>query len=319
MADRKIISIITPCYNEEDNVTACYEAVRRLFEAELAEYDYEHIFSDNCSTDRTVELLKGLAEKDARVKVIVNSRNYGAFHSLFNALMSSRGDAAVAMLAADLQDPPELIADFVNRWAQGYEVVYGVKAKREEGWLLRSVRRAYYRLVSRLSNIDIPPDVSEFQLVDRRVVEALREFEDYYPYVRGMIANCGFRSTGVEYTWKARQRGHTKTSLYRLIDQGLNGLISSTNVPMRLCMFAGFFLSVISILTALVHFFVTVFYRLLTSRPVAPPGVPTLIVAIFFFGGVQLFFLGVLGEYISAIHFQVRKRPLVIERERINF
>ena len=180
---------------------------------------------------------------------------------------------------------------------------------------MRSVRRIYYRLVRRMANIDIPVDVGEFQLVDRKVVEALCRCDDYYPYVRGMIAACGFRSTGVPYTWKARRRGLSSNRLYDLVDQGLNGLISFSNVPLRLCMFVGFLVSMLSFLYGLVALVLNLVYY----RELAPPGVPTLIVALFFFFGFQLLLFGLLGEYISAIHSQVRKRPLVVERERINF
>jgi hypothetical protein len=193
--------------------------------------------------------------------------------------------------------------------------VYGIRANREEGLIMRTTRRAYYRLVRRFAEIDIPPDAGEFQLVDRKVVEQLRKVEDYYPYIRGLIANCGFRRVGVPYTWKARRKGFSKNRLYHLFDQGLNGLISFTNVPMRLCLLAGMTISFLSTVVAVLSAAVNLFY----FRRLAPPGIPTLIVAVFFFGGVQLFFLGVLGEYLSAIHGQVRKRPMVIERERMNF
>lgn len=312
---RKVISIITPCYNEADNVDDCYAAVRGLFSGELAAYDYEHIFADNASTDATPEILRRLATEDKHVRVILNARNFGPFRSDFNALLSTRGDAVMVFFAADQQDPPEVIPEMVRQWEAGFEVVYGIRANREEGLIMRSTRRAYYRVVRRFADIDIPSDAGEFQLVDRKIVEQLRKVEDYYPYIRGLIANCGFRRVGVPYTWKARRRGLSKNRLYHLFDQGLNGLISFTNVPMRLCLLAGMTISALSTLTAVVSAAINLLY----FRRLAPPGIPTLIVAVFFFGGVQLFFLGVLGEYLSATHGQVRRRPLVIERERINF
>jgi polyisoprenyl-phosphate glycosyltransferase len=312
---RKLISIVTPCYNEQDNVSDCYEAVRRVFEQDLLEYDFEHLFCDNASKDRTPEVLRQLAARDPRVKVIYNARNFGPFCSTFNGLLNTRGDAVVVLLAADLQDPPEVIPEFVRRWEAGYQIVYGVRTVREEGLLLRGVRKLYYRTVSKFAHIDIPPDVGEFQLVDRAIVEALRRFDDYYPYIRGMIASCGFQAVGVEYVWRARKKGLSKNRLYHLIDQGLNGLISFTRVPMRLCLLLGFALSGLSILYALFSLVVHLFLSGFT----APPGVPTLIVAVFLFSGIQLFFFGILGEYIAAIHSQVRRRPLVIERGRLNF
>lgn len=312
---RKLVSVITPCFNEANNAETCWETVRNIFERELPDYDLEHIFADNASTDGTADVLRRMAAADTRVKVILNARNFGPFASLFNGILASSGDAVIAFLPADLQDPPELIPEMVRAWRDGYEVVFGIRAQREESRLLAGVRRLYYYLVNRWSNIPIPRDAGEFQLIDRRVVHALRQFDDYYPYVRGMIAACGFRSKGIEYTWRARQRGVSSNNAYRLVDQALNGLISTSNVPMRLCLIAGICIASISIMAALVHLVLNiVFYQLF-----APPGIPTLIVALFFFAGVQLFFLGVLGEYISAIHSQVRSRPLVIERERLNF
>lgn len=312
---RKLISVVTPVWNEELNVRDCYEAVRALFAADLREYDYEHIFSDNASTDGTVAILRELAAADPHVRVILNARNFGPSRSVFNALLATGGDAVVPLLAVDLQDPPAVIVQFVRLWEQGHEVVNGVRANREEGVVMRNIRKAYYRLVNRFADIHIPPDVGEFQLIDRVVVEALRKCDDYYPYIRGLVAGCGFRSTGVPFTWRARRKGMSKNRLYHLIDHALNGLISFTNIPMRLCLLFGLVLAALSFAFALVVFVGNLIY----FRRFAPPGIPTLIVAIFFFAGVQLFFFGVLGEYISAIHFQVRKRPLVVERERINF
>ena len=315
MAERRLVSVVTPCYNEEMNVRECRDTVREIFLRELPGYDYEHVFCDNASTDATLAVLRELAAEDPNVRVIANARNFGPFNSMFNGMLACRGDAVIPFLPADLQDPPQLIPEFVRQWEAGYEIVYGVRAEREESALLHAVRRAYYRLVSRFANMDIPLNAGEFTLIDRKVHQALRECDDYYPYLRGLIANCGFRATKVAYTWRARKRGFSKANTYALIDQGLNGLISFTNVPMRLVMFAGFLIAAISILYAVA----TLLIGLIWYRELAAPGIQTLITALFFFSGVQLFVLGFLGEYISAIHFQVRKRPLVIERERLNF
>ena len=217
----KTISIVSPCWNEEDNVRPCYEAIRSLFEERLPGYEFEHIFCDNGSTDRTVEVLRELAAEDGRVKVIVNSRNYGPFRSAFNAILRATGDAVVPMLAVDLQDPPELIVTFVEKWEEGYQVVAGARRVRREPFLLRSVRKLYYRIVSALADFSIPPDVGEFQLIDRVIVEGLRQFDDHYPYIRGMIADCGYDVTTVDYEWRRRERGVSKNRLYHLIDQGV--------------------------------------------------------------------------------------------------
>ncbi|HEX7501381.1 MAG TPA: glycosyltransferase family 2 protein [Polyangia bacterium] len=315
---RKLISVVTPCYNEEDNVEACAAAVRRVFETELPGYDYEHIFCDNASTDRTEAILRELAAKDSRIKLILNARNFGPFRSLFNGVMAASGDAVVLFLPADLQDPPEVVPEMVKQWEAGHQIVYGIRANREEGAVMRFIRRRYYRLVKSWAEVDIPTDVGEFQLVDKVVIEALRHFEDYYPYLRGMVASCGFRSVGVPYTWKARSRGISKNRMYHLLDQGLNGLVSFTNVPLRMCLSTGFLLAGASLLYGFASLGITLYEFFVHHIRPAQPGISTLIIAVFFFAGVQLFFIGVLGEYIGAIHSQVRKRPLVVEKERVN-
>jgi polyisoprenyl-phosphate glycosyltransferase len=316
MTNRKYISIISPCFNEQDNVRECFLAVRRVFEPLSERFDYEHIFADNASTDNTVEELREIAAEDKRVKVIANSRNYGPFRSTFNALRNARGDAVLAMLPVDLQDPVELIPEFLREWERGFKVIYGQRTKREEGLVIRSCRKIYYRLVNGLAGIDIPLDTAEFQLLDRQVVNALLKFNDHYPYIRGMIANVGFRgqAKAIPYQWQARARGMSKNRLYNLLDQGLNGIVSFTNVPMRLAVIAGFALACIALIYALIQFVINLLYKGLSE-----PGIPTLIIALFFFSGVQLIFIGLLGEYVGAIHSQVRQGAVVIERERINF
>jgi glycosyltransferase involved in cell wall biosynthesis len=311
----KTISIISPCWNEADNVEVCRAAVKALFaeNGPLAGYRREHIFSDNASSDGTVELLRKMAAGDPDVKVILNARNYGPFRSNFNALRAATGDAVVVFLPVDLQDPPEMIVEFVRLWESGVEIVAGARANREESMLLRACRGTFYRLVRALSDIDMPIDVGEFQLLDRKVWQAVVNHDDHYPYIRGIIASVGFRRVIVPYTWAARKRGLSKNNLPRLVDQALNGIISFTNVPLRICTFAGIGLAAACFLYALVSVGLA-----LSGSAHAPRGTMTMIVALFFLSGVQMSFLGILGEYVTSIHAQVRKRPLVVERERIN-
>jgi glycosyltransferase involved in cell wall biosynthesis len=311
--DRKLISIVTPCLNEEENVLDCYQSVHRVFAERLPDYDYEHIFCDNASTDCTVAILKEVAARDRRVKIIVNARNFGPLRSNFHGLLNAQCDAVLVALPADLQDPPELIPEFVANWREGFEVVYGIRRRREEGRVLCAARKLYYRLVSRSAEVSIPPDVGEFQLIDRRVLDALREFDDYNPYIRGMIASCGFRSRGIAYTWRRREKGISKARLLGLIDFALNGLISFSKLPVRLCTATGLVLVLTSIVIALPATVLSL------SRSALPGSATVLILLVLFVGGLQLFFMGLIGEYITATHFQVRRRPLVIERERINF
>ena len=311
----KTISIVTPCYNEELNIRDCRDAVRKLFDNELKGYRREHIFCDNASTDDSSAILRAIAAEDPAVRVILNARNFGPLRNTFNGVMAATGDAVLLFLPADMQDPPELLPEFVKLWEQGYEIVYGIRATREEGWLMRNFRDAYYRLLIRFSEIKIPPGVGDFQLVDRRVVDAMHHVKDNYPFLRMMTFECGGRSIGVPYHWRSRAKGVSKNRITALIDQGLNGLVSFTTAPLRLSLYMGFILATLSILFSVVNLVI----GLVRFQRIAEPGIMTLIVAFFFFGGVQLFFLGVIGEYILAIYGQVRERPVVFERERINF
>lgn len=315
MKSKKIISIITPCYNEEDNIQECYQRVKDVFIENLVEYDYEHIFTDNFSTDNTVEILREIANGDKRVRVIINSRNFGVFPSTFNAIMRSSSDAVIPMLCADLQDPPELIPEFVRKWEQGFEVVAGDRRVREENLILRTLRRLYYRVVTTISDFYIPPNVGEFQIIDKVVVDALRKFDDYNPYIRGMIANCGFNTAIIKYKHASRKRGKSKFNIFSYIDMSLNGIISFSRVPMRIAFFLGFLIAMMSIVWSLYLLIEAIVY----GTRIAQPGIMSMLIGLFFFSGIILLFLGLLGEYISAIHSQVRKKPLVIEKETINF
>lgn len=315
MPKKRLITVVSPCFNEERSVTECYLAVKKVFEEQLPGYEREHIFSDNCSTDRTVDVLRSLAAKDKHVKVIVNSRNYGAFRSMFNALMKSNGDAVLPMLAVDLQDPPEMLVRFVAEWEKGYKVVYGIRQNRKESLLMRGARSLFYRLVRASASFSIPSDAGEFQLLDRKVVEALRHYQDYFPYLRGMIANVGFKSIGIPYNWGVRRHGKSSANLLALYDQAVNGLISFSNLPMRISVFAGLFLSAASLLIAFASVLLAFFY----PQQAVPKGIVTLIVAVFFFSGIQLLFVGIIGEYVAAIHAQVRQGFAVFEQELINF
>lgn len=309
----KKITVVSPCYNEEDNVETCYETVKAIFERDLPGYAREHIFVDNASADRTVEILRGIAATDPAVKVVVNSRNFGVYRSTFNGLRHATGDATLCMLPVDLQDPPEHLPEFVRLWESGYDVVAGARSTREEGLVLRSARKAFYRIVNWLSDFELSPDVGEFQLVDRKVLDAVLSHNDHYPYIRGIIASVGFRKVIIPYTWKARKRGVSKHNLMMLIDQALNAIFSFTKAPMRFCTFVGFGIAVLSILFSI---FTVVGWFLGIGN--APRGTTTMIVALFFLSGIQLLFIGMLGEYITAIHNQVRGGPTVIERELIN-
>lgn len=307
------ISIVSPCFNEERNVRICYETVRDIFELECPDCELEHIFADNCSTDGTVAILREIAAKDRRVKVVCNSRNFGVFRSTFNALRYATGDACVVMMPVDLQDPPSLIPQFIQLWRDGHDVVAGERAERLESLPMRAARRTFYRLVQRLSGFDIPENVGEFQLIDRKVLDAVLKFDDHYPYIRGIIASCGFKRTLVPYTWGRRARGLSNIRLWESIDHAINGILSFTNVPMRLCTLGGVTIAGLCVIYAIYSLVLSVLWP-----EVAPRGTASLVVGMFFLFSIQLLLFGLLGEYITSIHFQVRRGPLVIERERIN-
>ncbi|MBO9517191.1 MAG: glycosyltransferase family 2 protein [Porphyrobacter sp.] len=308
-----VITVVSPCYQEEDNVEICYETVKRIFEEQLPGYTREHIFADNASTDQTVEKLRHIAQSDPSVKVIVNARNFGLFRSTFNALRYATGDAILLMLPVDLQDPPQMLPEFVKLWEQGYQVVAGARLERQEGAIMRACRRLFYTIVNKLADFEIPENVGEFQLVDRKVLDAVISHEDQYPYIRGLVASVGFRRVIVPYTWVTRERGKSKLRLWTLIDQALNGIFAFTSAPMRAATLAGFALSALCVAYALV---MVAAYFLLPNA--APRGITTLLVSLFFLSGVQIAFIGMLGEYVTAIHAQVRRGRVVTEQERIN-
>jgi polyisoprenyl-phosphate glycosyltransferase len=306
------ISVVTGCYNEEENVREMYDQVTKNME-ELKEYTYEFIFIDNASKDHTVARLREIAQKDKRVKVIVNTRNFGHIRSAYHAFLQVKGDAIIT-LACDLQDPPGLIKDFIRKWEEGFKVVMGVKKKSEESWPIFRLRQMYYDVLRTLSDVALVGQYTGFGLYDREVVEILRNFDDPYPYFRGMIAEIGFESATIEYTQPRRKRGLTKNNFYTLFDMAMLGLTSYSKVPLRIATMSGFLLGVCSLFVAAVYFV----YKLLFWANFSVGQAP-LVIGIFFMSSVQLFFLGIVGEYVGSIHTQVMKRPLVVERERINF
>lgn len=311
----KKISIIAPCYNEVNNIEVFYKKIHKIFEEKLSTYDYELIIVDDCSDDGSVDVLRKISHEDQKIKVILNNTNYGVFQSTFNAIKYSTGDALIPMLPVDMQDTPELIIEFVKYWEQGFEVVYGIKKKRDENFILRNLRNVYYKLISMISNIKIPPYVGEFQLIDKKIYKELLNFDDYYPYTRGLIASLSSNSKGVEYVWQKRSQGKSKMSLLKLFDLGINGIISFSNLPIRIFSIFGLVIAFFSFLFIIIQF---VSHYILPGR-MDTPGISTLIVAIFFFSGVQLLFLGIIGEYIAAIHRQVRKpKKNVLVKELIN-
>jgi glycosyltransferase involved in cell wall biosynthesis len=308
----KSISVLTPCYNEEENVAELYNRVREVM-AGIGRYRYEHVFIDNCSKDGTVEILKRIAASDTNVKVIVNARNFGHVRSPHHGLLQTTGDAVIGM-AADLQDPPEMIPDFIREWEQGYFIVLARKNASRENPLMFWIRKRYYRLVNRLSSIETFENCTGFGLYDRRVVDVVKTFDDPYPYFRGMIAEIGFPHTTIPFTQPRRKRGITKNNFYTLYDIAMLGITNLSKVPLRVVTLSGFACAIGCILVALGYLIYKLLYWDRFTVGMAP-----LMIGIFFFSSVQLISVGILGEYIGSIHTQVQKRPLVVEQERVNF
>lgn len=311
-SELKRISVVTACFNEEENIKEIYEQVKAVF-IDLPQYEYEHLFIDNASKDRTVAILKEIAQKDRRVKIIVNTRNFGHIRSPFHGLMQAKGDAVISIVA-DLQDPPAMIRDFIKKWEDGYKIVIGVKTKSEESSFFFAIRKSYYNLVGSLSDVELIKNFTGFGLYDQQVIDTLRGIEDPYPYFRGLICDIGFERAVIEYQQPSRKKGFTKNNFYALYDMAMLGITNHSKVPLRLATMTGFAVALISLFVALGYFVYKLIFWNNFSVGTAP-----LVIGLFFFSSVQLFFIGIIGEYIGAIHTQVLKRPLVIEKERINF
>lgn len=306
------ISILTPVYNEEATVVRCYEELKKVFQQMEGRHTYEHLFGDNCSEDGTLEVLRGIAARDPNVKVLSYSRNFGAERSGMTLLRHATGDACIG-IAADLQEPPQVIHELVEKWEAGYEVVLGVYKNRHEGIVARTARSLYYRLLSWFANEQLDRDFTGFALMDKRVYKEIAQVDDFNPYIRGIISTVGFRKALVPYDKQARVAGRSKHRFAFLLDFGLNALISYSILPIRLATFMGMLLSGLSLLMSVLYAIVKILHWNFQA-----PGATTTIVLVLFFSGIQLMFLGILGEYIGAIHSQVRRKPFCIIRERIN-
>lgn len=309
----RLITIMTPCYNEEQNVR---ELHRRLMAAAatLPQYRFEHLFIDNASTDGTVAVLRQMAAEDPTVRVIVNARNVGPDRSGMHALLQAQGDA-IGILVADLQDPPELFPDMIRAWETGAPIVAGIKNTSDESRIMFRLRTAYYRLVARLTNVRIMAHFTGFGLYDRAVIDKIRaDFRDPYPYFRGMIAELGLPVTTIHYNQNRRARGITSQNFYSLYDFAMLGITNLSKVPLRLVVFAGFVSAFLSFLTGMFYLVYKLVYWKNFTVGVAP-----VVLGLFFLGSIQLIALGIIGEYVGSIHTLVLKRPLVTEKERINF
>jgi len=308
----KKVSILTACYNEEENVRELFYTVRDVM-ATMPQYEFEHVFIDNCSRDSTPQILSQLASEDKRVKVIFNARNFGHIRSPYHGLIQCRGDVVIS-LVADFQDPPDMLPQMLAAWERGKKVVIGVKKKSKENPLMFAARTMYYKLMSGVSDLEHIENFTGFGLYDATFVEVLRSIDDPYPYFRGIVAEYAFNLEIIEYVQPKRLHGKTKNNFFTLFDMALLGMVNHTKAPLRVLTLVGFFMSLVS-------FGIGIYYlvdKLLNWDRVGV-GVAPLLIGLFFIGSIQMLFMGLVGEYIGAIHTQTKKRPRVVEKGRLNF
>lgn len=309
----KLISIVSSCYNEAGNIRELYSRIKQVM-AKFPAYDWCIILADNMSTDGTRDILRELAAEDKRVKVILNARNFGHIRSPMNALMQAPGDAVISM-CSDLQDPPELIEQMIGEWENGAKSVVAVRDKTECSFIMECFRKFYYALLKKAApGEDLISGFTGYGLYDRQFMDAFRKFDDPYPYFRGIVSEIGLKRVELPFSQPKRKHGKTKNNFFTLYDMAMTGFVNHTKLPLRLAVFSGFFIAVISLLVA----FGYLIYKLCNWNNFQV-GMAPLVIGLFFFSAVQLIFIGILGEYIGAIYTQVKKRPLAVEEERINF
>ena len=310
------ISIITPCYNEEENVEVCASELRNAMALYLPKISYEHIFVDNNSTDSTFKKLSLIAKKDRRIKLIRNSRNVGSFNNVWVGMQNSSGKYIVPSLCADLQDPPLLIPKMYKSLKSGKALIaYGVMEKREERFVLKQIRKLYYYLINKFAYTNIPRNSGEFLIADSRVVDSVLATNDYYPYIRGLFAQANVKSIAIPYIRVKRLRGKSKENFYQLINHSINGFISTSVLLPKLIILSGFSLAFIAAFMA----FYNVIGFFINQNDNIGSGIPTILISIFFFNSIQLLFLGVMAEYVQAIYRQVRQSPPVFSLDKVNF
>ena len=311
----KKISIITPCFNEKDTILECYKAIKELFSNELKKYDYEHIICDNSSQDGTQKILREIASKDKKIKIILNYRNFGEEKNTFNGIKSSSGDAVVLYFPADLQDPPNIIIDFIKGWEEGYDLVYGSRKKRYEFFILTLFRKLFYKIINIGSKKILPSNISDFQLADKRIVEEIKKIEDISPFIRSLAFFITDNHKKVEYNVQRRKEGKSKFPFFSLVNYALDGFLNINYAPFRVLLIIGIFTSMISF----IYGFYLLFQSLFFEQQVYQNNYLFLISGLLVFLGIQLFLIGLIGEYLVSIHKHIKKKDVLIEKERINF
>lgn len=309
----KTISIVVPCYNEEENVQAMADVLRETFKKDLPAYRYEILFIDNDSKDRTREIIRKLCAEDKGIKGIFNAKNFGQFNSPYYAMLQTTGDATVLM-AADFQDPVEMIPRYVKEWENGYKIVIGIKKSSQENKLMYWLRGCYYKLIKKLSDVEQIEQFTGFGLYDKKFINVMRELNDPTPFLRGIVAELGFKRKEIPYEQPKRRAGKTSNNFYRLYDAAMLSITSYTKVGLRLATFIGMTVGCISLVVAIIYLILKLLFW-----DNFPAGMAPLLIVTCLLGSIQLFFIGLIGEYIMSINDRVKKRPLVVEDERLNF
>lgn len=309
----KIISILIPCFNEEENVLSIASAVEQELKKSCPNYDYEICFIDNCSTDNTRPLLRELCRNNPKIKTIFNARNFGQFNSPFYGLKQMHGDCVISM-CCDFQDPVDLIPDMIKEWEKGAKIVSCIKTQSDENKLVRFLRTCYYKTIKKLSDVEQIEHFTGFGLYDKDFIKVLADLKDPTPFLRGIVAELGFKRVEIQYRQAKRKAGKTKNNWYSLYDAAMLSFTSYTKVGLRLATFVGSIIAILSMVVAIFYF-----VQKLLHWDSMPMGIAPLVIGVFFLGGLQLFFIGFLGEYIMSINQRIMNRPLVIEEERINF
>ena len=310
--DRKLISIVTPTYNEIENIE---KLIAKIYETtnRIEAYDFEILVIDNCSVDGTQEKLRELAGVHENLKIILNTRNFGHIRSPYYGILQSSGDATIYM-ASDFQDPPEMIPEFIKEWERGFKLVLAVKPESKSQPVMHFIRKIYYRLVDRISNVSIIKDSTGFGLYDKKILEHLRKINDPYPFLRGLICEIGYEAKKIPFIQPRRWGGITKNNIYTLFDIAMLGMVSHSKIPIRVASILGILMGVGSVFIAIIFFILKLIFW-----ESFPMGSAPLIIGVFFLLGLQIFFIGILGEYIGTILTYIQNRPIVIEKERINF
>jgi|LakMenEpi03Aug12_release.lakeMendotaPanAssembly.Ray.scaffolds.fasta_scaffold340294_1 glycosyltransferase involved in cell wall biosynthesis len=309
---KKIITIVSPCFNEELNILNLYSQLNKSIE-NIDNYEFEYLFIDNASTDNTIKILKDIASKDKRVKIIINVRNFGHIRSPYWGILQSQGDATI-YLASDLQDPPSLIPEFIQNWEKGYKVVWGVKPESETSYTLHFLRTLYYSFLQKISDSIVIKNATGFGLYDKKVLDIVREINEPNPYFRGIISELGYEVKTIKFLQNKRLAGKSKNNFYTLFDMAMLGIVNHSIIPLRVASFLGIVFGFLSFLLSIIFLIMKLLFWDSFQLGIAP-----ILIGIFFVGGLILIGIGILGEYIASVHTYIRNRPIVVEKERINF